>query len=101
MLNSSLSSTSTDNTITLIPATASIYGRAVNSDGRGLSRVLIVLTTAAGDVFYSQTNPFGYYKIPNIPTGNVTLNFTSKSSMGLTRTLFLSNDLPDLVSQLP
>jgi len=46
-----------------------IRGRVLTSDGRGIGRALLSLTTESGVTVYAISNPFGYYRFLNLPSG--------------------------------
>ena len=47
-----------------------IGGRVlVSANGRGISRAYITLTDSLGNVIYTQTNPFGYFRFLNLEPG--------------------------------
>ncbi|HNU08112.1 MAG TPA: carboxypeptidase-like regulatory domain-containing protein, partial [Pyrinomonadaceae bacterium] len=48
--------------------TDTMTGRVVGASGRGAWRVLVSLTEPGGNIRYTYTNPFGYYRFPNITT---------------------------------
>jgi trimeric autotransporter adhesin len=50
-------------------ASATISGRVVNSSGRGISRARLSITDANGQIRFAATNPFGYYRFADLPTG--------------------------------
>jgi hypothetical protein len=70
-------------------ANAIIAGRVVDGSGRGIPRVAIrVLNAATSEYRTTLTNPFGYYRIEDLPVGNFyVLSASSKSYT------FLNNDL--------
>ena len=69
-----LASTSTvlQQVVVLAPTAApvNISGRILSSSGRGVSKAVVKLTDIDGNVRYSVTNPFGYYRFTQVPTGN-------------------------------
>jgi subtilisin-like proprotein convertase family protein len=80
-------------------ANSSISGRVTNTIGRGLSRVSITVTDANGQTLYTTTNPFGYYRITGLNSGEtVILTLQSKrySFKEPTRVLTVSDDLADI-----
>lgn len=88
--NQSVASTAVDNTVTLqILASASITGRVVNSAGRGLGIVRVVINLPGGETRYTQTNPFGYYRFINAPTGSATITVSRKNMAPVVRNFFL------------
>lgn len=91
--NQNAASTAVDNTVTLqIPASASITGRVVNSAGRGLGMVRVVINLPGGETRYTQTNPFGYYRFINAPTGSATITVSRKNMAPVVRNFFLVQD---------
>ena len=55
-----------------------VGGRVTNVDGRGLDKVMIIMTDGNGEVRYALTNPFGYYRFADVPAGE-TYIFTAVS----------------------
>jgi hypothetical protein len=55
----------------LVPSAAnvSISGRVLTTDGRGISNARITLTDLQGNPRTVTTNPFGYYRIAEVPVG--------------------------------
>lgn len=52
-------------------AGASLSGRVLTSTGRGISKARITLTGGGlSEPLYTITNPFGYYTLPEVPTGD-------------------------------
>jgi FG-GAP repeat/Bacterial Ig-like domain len=94
--NISAASQSTDNTVTLeIPVVADITGRVSNLSGRGLARVTLEVVLLNGDRIYTQTNPFGYYRLIGVPTGQITINVTRKNSPPASTTFYLLGTAPN------
>lgn len=56
-------------------ADASVAGRVLTPSGRGIPRALVGVTDFTGEVRYSRTNQFGYYRFNNLPVGE-TYTFT-------------------------
>ncbi|MET0753770.1 MAG: hypothetical protein ABWZ66_10375 [Pyrinomonadaceae bacterium] len=50
-------------------ALAAIAGRATTTGGKPIGRVYIKLVMPSGEIRQAQTNPFGYYKFYDVPTG--------------------------------
>lgn len=47
-----------------------IAGRLTTPDNeRGVSRAIVLLTNPTGDIRYAFTNPFGYFRFKDVPTG--------------------------------
>lgn len=63
-----------------LPASsATISGTVLTVDGRGIDKARITLTDASGTAIYAQTNPFGYYRFKNLPSGtNYTITVSHK-----------------------
>jgi hypothetical protein len=50
-------------------AAASIQGRAVNAQGRAVYRAIVYLTDGKGESRTVVTNPFGYFRFPDVAVG--------------------------------
>jgi uncharacterized repeat protein (TIGR01451 family) len=50
-------------------ANASVSGRVITSDGRGVFGALVTITGPNGYVRHAITNPFGYYRLIDVPVG--------------------------------
>jgi hypothetical protein len=50
-------------------APASISGRAVDSQGRGIYRVTITITDMSGNAHRTITNPFGFFRFVDLEVG--------------------------------
>jgi CSLREA domain-containing protein len=63
------------------PDPVTLGGRVlVTANGRGVSKAVMTLTDAVGNVSYTQTNPFGYYRFLNLPPGTTyTVRVSHKS----------------------
>jgi CSLREA domain-containing protein len=56
-----------------------VSGRITNYSGRGIERTCIKIDDGQGNVFCTQTNPFGYYRLNNlVPGTSYTLTVTHK-----------------------
>ncbi len=78
-------------------AAASIGGRVLSSNGRGLGRAVVTLTTASGETFTTITNGFGYYRFEDVfPGQTVILNVTSKRFEFAPKVLNIGEDLYEL-----
>jgi CSLREA domain-containing protein len=51
-------------------ATAAISGRVLTEGGRGISRARLSLTDSKGQIRWATTNPFGFYRFTDLPTGD-------------------------------
>jgi hypothetical protein len=50
-------------------APVSIGGRISTAEGRGISRAQVLMTDANGEVHYTRTNPFGYFRFAEVVAG--------------------------------
>ncbi|MCY7376598.1 MAG: carboxypeptidase-like regulatory domain-containing protein [Pyrinomonadaceae bacterium] len=50
-------------------ASVEISGRITTADGRGIFNARITLTDATGQPRYALSNPFGYYRFPDVAVG--------------------------------
>ncbi len=50
-------------------ATVSISGRVATSGGRAISRAIVTMTDAQGNMRQAITNPFGYYRFKDVAAG--------------------------------
>ena len=50
-------------------ADASVSGRVLSLKGRGIAGALVMMTNRIGEVRYARTNPFGYYNLSEVATG--------------------------------
>jgi len=72
----------------------SVSGTVVSSSGMPISNVTIVLTDRSGIARSTNSNPFGFFQMQNIPTGMVyTLSATSKRYSFPTSTVVMNADL--------
>jgi hypothetical protein len=56
-----------------------VSGRITTYSGRGIERTRIKIDDGQGNIFYTQTNPFGYYRFINlIPGTTYTITVTHK-----------------------
>ena len=56
-----------------------ITGRITDASGRGVSRALVTLRDADGEIKTVPTNPFGFYRLANVPNGSYTIEAKHKS----------------------
>ncbi|MGD9563772.1 MAG: carboxypeptidase-like regulatory domain-containing protein [Pyrinomonadaceae bacterium] len=81
-------------------ADASISGRVVNAFGIGIAKAQIVMINGAtGEARLTMTNPFGYYSIPGVETGEMyVLNVRHKrySFVENQRVVMLTDNLTEL-----
>jgi hypothetical protein len=84
--------------LTPTAATATINGRAADSNGQGIPRVRISLTDSNGNIRYAVTNSFGYYRFEELEIGQTyVLQAASKrfQFQNNPRILLISEDLAD------
>jgi subtilisin-like proprotein convertase family protein len=55
--------------IAVTAANAAVGGRVTNANGIGIPQAIVTLTGLDGRVYSARTNPFGYYRINNVPVG--------------------------------
>jgi uncharacterized delta-60 repeat protein len=79
---------------------AKLGGRVTNAGGRGIAGAVIKLSHPAfASPFYAQTNGFGYYNFPQMPTGNGYSIFISSKRYTFAnpnRVIDLSGDTTDV-----
>jgi hypothetical protein len=78
-------------------ANASVSGRVLDSNGRGISNARVSLQNQQGDVLWAVTNPFGYYSFTSVEVGRT--YFVSVAHKQYTfepRTISLSDDITGL-----
>jgi len=64
---------------TSLSTVVSISGKVETANGRGVSKAIVTLTEANGNVRYAVTNPFGYFRFDQIKVGDIyTLNAKHK-----------------------
>lgn len=78
-------------------ATSDITGRVVDSTGRGISNTrLSIVDSFTGEIRTVQTNPFGYYRVPELISGNayiISVEHKRYTFQENTRVLQLTGDL--------
>ena len=52
------------------PTTATVSGRVLTAEGRGVRNAMVTMTNPAGGVQQVRTGPFGAYRFDNVPTGS-------------------------------
>ena len=50
-------------------ANASVSGRVLGSNGRGVSGAHVMMQDQSGNTVWATTNPFGYYRFASVPVG--------------------------------
>jgi hypothetical protein len=75
------------------PSVASISGRVISAKGPGVSKAVVTFTDHEGNIRYSITNPFGYYRFNNVNIGaTYTLNVTHKLYTFTAKTCFVDSE---------
>ncbi|MCD9187074.1 MAG: M12 family metallo-peptidase [Pyrinomonadaceae bacterium] len=84
-------------------ANASISGKVVSADGRGINRAQVFLTNSAGETRTATTNQFGFYRFSELLSGETyILSAKSKSYRFGTSTIFLNESLENYeITALP
>lgn len=76
---------------------ATISGRVLSADGQPIFRARVVLTDSNGIDRFANSNPFGYYRIEDIPVGQTyILTATSKQFQFVPQIVNIDADLTDL-----
>jgi Carboxypeptidase regulatory-like domain len=77
-------------------ASATVTGRVLTSSGRGVSRASVSITDSDGQIRYTSSNSFGYYRFDNLATGqNYVISVRSKRYQfgNATQSIFVGEDL--------
>lgn len=78
-------------------ADATINGRVLNRDGRGLYGAIVSIAEANGNVRYAMTNPLGYYRFINVRAGeSYVVSVRDKRFEFASRVINLSEDVADV-----
>ena len=80
----------------LVPtaATATISGRVLSPNGRGISRAVVHITDQEGNILQARSNQFGYYHFEAIPVGETYIfNVYNKQYQFETRVVNISENL--------
>jgi hypothetical protein len=82
-------------TWTGIPYRVLVDGRVLGPDGRGVANAIVsIYNDDVGLKYYAVTNPFGYYRLADIPaTNSYTMSVKSKRFTYAPRVLTLTDDL--------
>lgn len=77
---------------------SSISGRVVNKFGRGVSRAFVDLTNNAGEKRRVLTNPFGYFRFNDVPSGETYIvSVKSKRGSFASQVVSVTNDVNELI----
>lgn len=90
--NLNLQSTFTDNSVTLV-LPASLSGRVVDSNDRGLRNALVTITNSQNVTISMPTSSLGFYSFTDIPAGTYSISVNSKRYRFENRVLMVSGDL--------
>jgi uncharacterized delta-60 repeat protein len=79
----------------LAPAvSAGISGRVVRPDGRPVQNAFLTIDVGGGSILNARTNPFGYYRFVNVPTGQTyTISARAKRLLFTDRSVFVGNEI--------
>lgn len=73
-----------------------LSGRVTTSSQRGIPRAVVTLDDGAGNLRFVTTNPFGYFRFADVPTGTYTVSVSSKSYSFTPRTISVSSSITGL-----
>lgn len=74
-----------------------ISGRVVTTDGRGIAGARITLVDSTGQPRYTMTNPFGYYRFADVPSGvTYVLNVNAKGYLTVSTVREITAEVADL-----
>jgi hypothetical protein len=80
-----------------VAANASISGKVIDANGRGIPNAIVKLTDFDGNVFSGRSNAFGYYSVTDIPVGeNYAATVSRKGYSFPTQVISINNDLTDV-----
>ena len=81
----------------VLAANASVSGRVLTPDGRGLMNAVVVLTDMNGTARSVRTNPFGYYRFDDVEVAQTYIfNVKSKSYSFAPQAVTVMEDLTGL-----
>lgn len=79
-------------------ANVSVAGRVVDHASRAVPRAIVKLVDSQGTVFSATTNNFGYFRIENVPVGNIyTVQTSAKSLTFPTQVIEINEDILELL----
>ncbi len=74
-----------------------VTGRVRNTAGRPIYKAQVVMTDSSGQSQYALTNPFGYFRFFDVPTGaTYTFGVKSRGYQSTTVTLLVTQEVTDL-----
>jgi uncharacterized delta-60 repeat protein len=81
-----------------------ILGRVIRFDGRPVANATLTADDGAGTIITARTNPFGYYRFPNVQSGRTyTISVRAKKLVFTDRSVFVSDQIAnfDFISEQP
>ena len=86
--------------ISATAADVTIGGIVRNSAGRGVSGSVVTLTDTSGNARHARTNPFGYFRFLEVPSGaTYIISANYKIRLTDTQIINLNGDMTDIVLQ--
>lgn len=77
---------------------SSIGGRVLTQSGRGVSKAFVYLTNSAGEKRRVLTNPFGYFRFNDVPSGETfVVSVFSKRNSFTSQVVSVTNDINELI----
>ena len=78
-------------------AGATVSGRVISAQGRGIAGALVTMTDANGNQRYAFTNPFGFYRFTDVQVGSgYTVSAEAKNRRFAPRFVSVGEDIADL-----
>jgi len=74
-------------------AAVSVGGRVMSSDGRGVSKAMVIMIDDAGAIHQALTSPFGYYRFDDVTAGRTVI-------IGVSAKRYTFGDSPRVVTVL-
>ena len=79
-------------------AASSVEGRVLTQSGRGVSRAVVYLTDRTGEKRAALTNPFGYFRFNDVPSGeNYIVSVSSKRFSFSAQNINVVNQINELI----
>lgn len=79
-------------------ATASLFGRVLTPDGRGLVNAAVTLTDSSGNSWTAITSSFGYYRFEGVEVGQTyVLSVSSKRYSFTSQLITVTGEMTDLI----
>lgn len=78
-------------------AGSELSGRVIDRYGRGASAAMVTIIMPGGETLSGVTNPFGYFRFPDVASGRTyILNATAKSRGSATKLITVNDSVTDL-----